>query len=117
MRPIDAEPLEGRVKLYSAIHGDGAYEAFKQIASEFYENHTYKFVTLTLDGEPRPDIVTFTAEFWRVPNGVETPPPNDPLTLEELREMDGEPVWIKNNEQKSRMRSCLFPLQYCLFNT
>lgn len=23
-----------------------------------------------------------------------TPPPNDPLTLEELREMDGEPVWI-----------------------
>lgn len=22
-----------------------------------------------------------------------TPPPNDPLTLEELREMDGEPVW------------------------
>lgn len=21
------------------------------------------------------------------------PPPNDPLTLEELREMDGEPVW------------------------
>lgn len=23
-----------------------------------------------------------------------SPPPNDPLTLEELREMDGEPVWI-----------------------
>ena len=23
-----------------------------------------------------------------------TPPPNTPLTLEELREMDGEPVWI-----------------------
>lgn len=22
------------------------------------------------------------------------PPPNDPLTLAELREMDGEPVWI-----------------------
>lgn len=22
-----------------------------------------------------------------------TPPPNDPLTLDELREMDGEPVW------------------------
>ena len=22
-------------------------------------------------------------------------PPNDPLTLEELREMDGEPVWIE----------------------
>lgn len=24
------------------------------------------------------------------------PPPNDPLTLEELREMDGEPVWIQH---------------------
>ena len=24
-------------------------------------------------------------------------PPNDPLTLEELWEMDGEPVWIKSN--------------------
>lgn len=23
------------------------------------------------------------------------PPPNDPLTLDELREMDGEPVWVK----------------------
>lgn len=23
-----------------------------------------------------------------------TPPPNDPLTLEELREMDGDPVWV-----------------------
>lgn len=25
-----------------------------------------------------------------------TPPPNDPLTLDELREMDGEPVWCVN---------------------
>ena len=24
------------------------------------------------------------------------PPPNDPLTLEQLREMDGEPVWIES---------------------
>lgn len=26
-----------------------------------------------------------------------TPPPNAPLTLEELREMDREPVWIRNH--------------------
>ena len=64
MRLIDAEPSEGGVKLHSAIHGDGTYETFKRIASEFYTNHTYKFVALTLDGEPRPDIVTFTSEFW-----------------------------------------------------
>lgn len=27
-------------------------------------------------------------------------PPNDPLTLEELREMDGEPVWVVNSPTK-----------------
>lgn len=27
------------------------------------------------------------------------PPPNDPLTLEELREMDGEPVWANKIKQ------------------
>lgn len=33
----------------------------------------------------------------RVYEGIvtEEAPPNDPLTLEELREMDGEPVWIE----------------------
>lgn len=25
------------------------------------------------------------------------PPPNDPLTMEQLREMDGEPVWVRNH--------------------
>ena len=25
---------------------------------------------------------------------ADAPPPNDPLTLEELREMDGQPVWF-----------------------
>lgn len=28
-----------------------------------------------------------------------TPPPNDPLTPDELREMDGEPVWVTKNGQ------------------
>lgn len=102
MRPIDAEPSEGRIKLHSAIHGNGAYDAFKRTTSEFYTNHTYKFVALTLDGEPRPDIVTFTAEFWRVPSEAATPSPNDPLTLEELREMDGEPVWVERPGYESR---------------
>lgn len=26
--------------------------------------------------------------------------PNDPLTLEELREMDGEPVWLETNKDR-----------------
>ena len=28
-----------------------------------------------------------------------TPPPNDPLTLEQLRELDGEPVWNDTMKQ------------------
>ncbi len=36
------------------------------------------------------------SEFMEMINNAPTitPPPNDPLTLEELREMDGEPVWV-----------------------
>lgn len=68
---MNLEPPDGGIRLHSAIHGDGAYEAFKRIASEFYGDHTYKFVALMLDGEPREDIVTFTAEFWRTPGGGE----------------------------------------------
>ena len=35
-------------------------------------------------------------DFMQMINDAPTiiPPPNDPLTLEELREMDGEPVWV-----------------------
>lgn len=31
-----------------------------------------------------------------IANSPTLTPPNEPLTLEELREMDGEPVWIAN---------------------
>lgn len=96
MRLIDADHSEGVIKLHSAIYGDGAYEEFKRIASDFYTNHTYKFVALTLDREPRPDIVTFTAEFWRVPNGVETPPPNAPLTLGMEPGRSASPAWAEH---------------------
>ena len=90
MKSIDTGPSGGVVKLHSAIHGDGAYETFKRLASEFYTNHTYKFVALTLDGEPRPDIVTFTAEFWRVLDGAGAPSPNDPLTSSALEAVRAE---------------------------
>lgn len=33
-------------------------------------------------------------------------PPNDPLTLEELREMDGEPVWVANLSAKKKDGFC-----------
>lgn len=57
-------------------------------------------------------------------------PPNPPLTLEELREMDGEPVWICNSDgscknlalvdvdyEVCRIASGGFAMFYCYNNT
>lgn len=44
------------------------------------------------------------------------PPPNDPLTLEELREMDEEPVWICDPDGSDGMWS-LVDLEYELCRT
>lgn len=45
----------------------------------------------------------------RNPDAIPTlTPPNEPLTLDELREMNGKPVWIENLEEpeKSQWRLC-----------
>lgn len=55
-----------KIELLCAFQGNGAYEKFKKLATQFYDDKTYKFVSLILDGEPRDDVVTFTAEFWEV---------------------------------------------------
>ncbi len=54
--------------VYSLLHGDGDNYRANQIIDAF-------------DSAPEVE--------------AEPLPPNDPLTLEELREMDGEPVWIE----------------------
>ena len=33
---------------------------------------------------------------WEITNAPTLTQPNEPLTLEELREMDGEPVWVED---------------------
>ena len=53
--------------VYSLLHGDGDNYRANQIIDAF-------------DSAPEVE--------------AEPLPPNDPLTLEELREMDGEPVWV-----------------------
>lgn len=35
---------------------------------------------------------------WEITNAPTLTPPNEPLTLDELREMDGEPVWVEEVE-------------------
>ena len=54
----------------------------------------------------------------RVYEGIATEeaPPNDPLTLEELREMDGEPVWICDPDGSDGMWA-LVDLEYELCRT
>ena len=39
---------------------------------------------------------------WEITHAPTLTPPNEPLTLEQLREMDGKPVWVK----------CLKPNKY-----
>lgn len=44
----------------------------------------------------------FADEYWD-DRAVHMPiPPNEPLTLEELRKMDGEPVWIDNGHGRNK---------------
>lgn len=52
--------------LHSSLQGGDAYEQFKNIALEFYGNHTYKFVGLKLKDLPTKEKVQFSAEFWEV---------------------------------------------------
>lgn len=54
--------------VYSLLHSDGTNDRANQIIDAF-------------DAAPSVE--------------AELLPPNDPLTLEELRKMDGEPVWVE----------------------
>ena len=47
----------------------------------------YEDILFAEDGTERISL----EQLW----AMATPPPNPPLTLEELREMDGEPVWVE----------------------
>ena len=51
-----------------------------------------------IDADALLDRAICTRNYFEIKSLIERmptidPPPNDPLTLEELREMDGEPVW------------------------
>ena len=65
MRPIDADALYDKAEMWYK----GAPTPFRKIYRSFVD---------AVAGAP-----------------TITTPPNDPLTLEELREMDGEPVWVE----------------------
>lgn len=81
MRPIDADM--GREKLqeiYNAWNLAMAPAEGREIA---YVDKKMRLCEL---------MIKFLDQLPTIP-----PPPNDPLTLEELREMDEEPVWLSGN--------------------
>lgn len=83
MRPIDADALQtALVDEYSGISGHKTREKF------------YRAIEIV---RRQPTIAL---------------PPNDPLTIEELREMDGEPVWVYNSYNgwcNCRVVECIKP--------
>lgn len=88
MRPIDADNLRGRVcgMFLCAEPGSAEETRFSLILGLIDSEHT---ITL---------------------------PPNDPLTLDELREMDGEPVWICDPDGTDGMWA-LVDLEHALCRT
>lgn len=66
-----------------------------------YDNDSYRDefmngVYALLSGDPTSDRANQIIDLFDLAPAVDAmvEPPNAPLTLEELREMDGEPVWI-----------------------
>lgn len=75
MRLIDAEPIEQAL----------FKQADKSLAKNPYANARVCAFRRAFE------LVMDAPTIESLPSGA---PPNDPLTIEELREMDGEPVWI-----------------------
>lgn len=76
---------------------------------KLYDNDVYRdefmeAVYNLLSGDSSNDRANQVIDLFDAAPAVETEPAplNDPLTLEELREMDGEPVWVQEIEEPRR---------------
>ena len=66
------------------IDGNGLVDTLKQIVSDYTSHGMY----------PSAFPIEYAIEI--VEKMPTLTPPNEPLTLEQLREMDGEPVWVED---------------------
>lgn len=64
----------------------------KIIDADAFEKYAWGNPDIEVDGEPY--ISPSTVQNFAADHPITIDPPNDPLTIEQLREMDGEPVWI-----------------------
>ena len=66
------------------VDGNGLVDTLKQIVSDYTSHGMY----------PSAFPIEYAIEI--VEKMPTLTPPNEPLTLEQLREMDGEPVWVED---------------------
>lgn len=79
------------------------YKAFRGTMRIVPKNPNMKPYELTADWLYKPEYQcwygkgsSFPEEICEVVVDLTAPPPNDPLTLDQLREMVGEPVWVQS---------------------
>ena len=65
----------------------------KIIDADAFEKYAWGNPDIEVDGEPY--ISPSTVQNFAADHPITIDPPNDPLTIEQLREMDGEPVWVE----------------------
>ena len=68
----------------------------KIIDADAFEKYAWGNPDIEVDGEPY--ISPSTVQNFAADHPITIDPPNEPLTLDELREMDGEPVWVEEVE-------------------
>lgn len=66
----------------------------RPIDADAFEKYAWSNPDIEVDGEPY--ISPSAVQNFATDHPIVIDQPNDPLTLDELREMDGEPVWIED---------------------
>lgn len=76
----------------------------KIIDADAFEKYAWGNPDIEVDGEPY--ISPSTVQNFAADHPITIDPPNEPLTLEQLREMDGEPVWFDTIKRWGIVRVC-----------
>lgn len=113
-----AEAVPGAFGSYDCLYAHMvAVTRLKQYEDTGLEPEGVRLVAEMLAGDPYVPILQVSNLVKAYREGrTEILPPNDPLTLDELREMDGDPVWICDPDGSDGMWA-LVDLEYELCRT
>lgn len=76
----------------------------RPIDADAFEKYAWSNPDIEVDGEPY--ISPSAVQNFATDHPIVIDQPNDPLTLEQLREMDGEPVWFDTIKRWGIVRVC-----------